>query len=344
MFTSNDAPVMTPSELVAALDCAIEANLAPFIWGDSGIGKSNVIQQYGAATNRELRDLRAVQLDPVDLRGLPAVKDDVTRWLPPAFLPTSGRGILFLDELPAAPAMVQAAMYELVLDRRIGQEYSLPEEWVVVAAGNPASVKGVHFAMPYPLRSRFAHFTLVPDVDEWCKWALKKNIHPLVIAYHRSKRDALHRPPTQDVNAWPSPRTWEMASRAYTSAVGKGMPEPAIYKLLAGIIGVSAASEFLAFVGLTSELPPIEAILLNPDTAPLPTRPDTRIAVATALGRMIRPHNIAQAVTYLKRMAAVNDEPEYIAVAIRDAAARDERITLTHEFSEFAIDFQGVLV
>jgi hypothetical protein len=62
-----------------------------------------------------------VQLDPVDLRGLPRVFDDKTEWVPPNFLPTSGEGILFLDELTSAPQMTQAACYQLVLDRKLGE-------------------------------------------------------------------------------------------------------------------------------------------------------------------------------------------------------------------------------
>jgi MoxR-like ATPase len=74
--------------------------------------------------------------------------------VPPKFLPTSGEGILFLDfldELTSAPQMTQAGCYQLVLDRKLG-EYRLPDGWVVIAAGNPASERGVHFSMPRPLR------------------------------------------------------------------------------------------------------------------------------------------------------------------------------------------------
>jgi len=73
-----------------------------------------------------------------------------------------GQGILFLDELTSAPQMTQAGCYQLVLDRRL-DEYRLPDEWVVIAAGIPASERGVHFAMPRPLRNRFVHLDLEPD-------------------------------------------------------------------------------------------------------------------------------------------------------------------------------------
>ncbi len=71
--------------------------------------------------------MRLSQLDPVDLRGVPAIKNDQTVWMPPVFFPKdpNSQGILFLDELNAAPPSVQAAIYQLVLNRRMG-EYLLP--------------------------------------------------------------------------------------------------------------------------------------------------------------------------------------------------------------------------
>jgi hypothetical protein len=64
-----------------------------------------------------------VQLDPVDLRGLPRIAADQTEWVPPKFLPTTGKGILFLDELTSAPQMTQAGCYQLVLDLLCGEPH-----------------------------------------------------------------------------------------------------------------------------------------------------------------------------------------------------------------------------
>ena len=146
-------------------------------------------------------------------RGLPRIAEDQTEWVPPKFLPTSGNGILFLDELTSAPQMTQAGCYQLVLDRKLG-EYVLPDGWVVIAAGNPASERGVHFAMPRPLRNRFVHLDLEPDLDDWCRWAVKAQVRPEIIAFLRFKPELLHTADvTSDANAWPTPRSWEMASQ-----------------------------------------------------------------------------------------------------------------------------------
>ena len=109
--------------------------------------------------------------------------------------------------------MTQAGCYQLVLDSRLG-EYCLPEGWVVMAAGNPASERGVHFAMPRPLRNRFVHLDLEPHLDDWCHWAIKAHIRPEIIAFLRFKPELLFSGDViSDANARPTPRSWEMASR-----------------------------------------------------------------------------------------------------------------------------------
>src|SRR5262249_32963515 len=89
---------------------------------------SAVLHQLAAELGIALRDIRALLLDPVDLRGLPFVeRDGRSKGATPDFLPQDVEGILFLDELNASPAMVQASCYQLVLDRKLG-EYTLPKD------------------------------------------------------------------------------------------------------------------------------------------------------------------------------------------------------------------------
>jgi hypothetical protein len=193
---------MKPSKLYEALHALIGERVPLHIWGACGVGKSQIVAQVANDLDYDFLDVRAVQLDPVDLRGLPRIAADQTEWVPPKFLPTTGKGILFLDELTSAPQMTQAGCYQLVLDRRLG-EYVLPDGWVVIAAGNPASERGVHFAMPRPLRNRFVHLDLEPDLDDWCRWAVKAQVRPEIIAFLRFKPELLHTSDaTSDANAW----------------------------------------------------------------------------------------------------------------------------------------------
>ena len=108
--------------------------------------------------------------------------------------------------------------------------------------------------------------------------------------------------------------------------------------LLEGTIGLAATTELVAFLRLFRQLPSIDEILLNPDTAPLPDEPSARIAIATALGRALTDHSIAKGMRYLDRMPT-----EMRVLAMRDAAARDRAITHTPEFVRFGVEHAEVL-
>ena len=162
---------MKASAVANALRTLVAAHQPAFIWGPPGVGKSSVIAQLARSLNLSLRDIRALLLDPVDLRGLPYVADGRSRWAIPEFLRADGAGILFLDELNAAPGMVQAAFYQLVLDRRLG-EYMLPGGWVIIAAGNRDGDRAYTTRMPTPLRNRFVHLDFEVDAQEWSEWAI----------------------------------------------------------------------------------------------------------------------------------------------------------------------------
>jgi len=331
---------MKPSKLYEALYALIGERVPLHIWGACGVGKSQIVAQVADDLDYDFLDVRAVQLDPVDLRGLPRIAADQTEWVPPKFLPTTGKGILFLDELTSAPQMTQAGCYQLVLDRRLG-EYVLPDGWVVIAAGNPASERGVHFSMPRPLRNRFVHLHLEADLPEWCRWAVRAGVRSEIIAFLRFKPALLHDGDvTSDQNAWPTPRSWQMASNVLKGMSGKvGSAAVEIEaELLEGTIGPAATAEFVGFLRLFRELPSIDEILLNPDKAPLPSEPSAQIAIATALGRALSDHSVAKGLAYLDRMPA-----EMRVLAMRDAAARDRAITSTPEFIRFGIQHAEVI-
>ena len=106
----------------------------------------------------------------LDLRGIPWRDGaDRTRRVPPSFLPPSDdpdRWLINLEELPSALPMVQAALYQLVLDRKCGG-YELPEGASLIACGNRESDRGVTHRMATPLASRFVHLETVSSSREF---------------------------------------------------------------------------------------------------------------------------------------------------------------------------------
>ena len=149
---------MNPTQLEHLLSTLVKKHLlqSVMIWGAPGIGKSHTVADVAKSAKIDLIDLRISQLAPTDLRGLPVADHEArtSRWYPPEFLPRSGSGILFLDELNMAPPAIQGIAQQLVLDRKVGS-YTLPEGWHVWAAGNRSEDGASVFSMPSALQNRF---------------------------------------------------------------------------------------------------------------------------------------------------------------------------------------------
>jgi len=318
---------MKPSQLAIALRYLVAIKQPAIIWGQPGIGKSQIVHQTAIAETMQLKDVRAVLLDPVDLRGLPTVQNGKAKWAIPSFLPTEGEGILFLDELNRAPALVQNACFQLVLDRQLG-EYKLPDGWAVIAACNPTG--GGTTKMSDALRNRFVHLQAEVDMQDWCTWAITHNIEPVTIAFIRFRPDLLHKyDSTQD--AFPSPRSWEFVSKLTAANVGNGI-EHALY---AGAVGEGAAVEYSAFLRLYKELPNIDSIILNPKGSNVPNRPETLYAISSAMARRMAANNIARIMQYIDRLPM-----EYSVMCVKDAVLRDATLQSLPEFTKWAITNQ----
>ncbi len=257
---------MKPSRLSSVLTSMLGQRWPAFIWGPPGIGKSAIVHTIANEAGLDVIDLRASLLDPTDLRGIPAIVDQKAVWCPPAFLPqaTARPGVLFLDEINAAPPLVQASLYQLVLDRRVG-EYCLPDGWWIVAAGNRQKDRAVTFRMSSALANRFVHIELDVDVSDWRAWALQKTLHPLVIAFI-GYRPALLREDPSESPAFPTPRAWEILSDVIKKF--GGIKECA--DIVAGIVGQGAATEFAAFVKRALNMRQMEDVVADPELALLP--------------------------------------------------------------------------
>jgi MoxR-like ATPase len=267
---------MKPSELTEVLQKIVFANLklSVMIWGPPGIGKSSIVAQIAQAANLQMIDLRLSQLAPTDLRGLPVADKErqIARWYPPEFLPREGQGILFLDEVNLAPPAIQGMAQQLILDRRVGS-YSVPEGWFVWAAGNRKEDRAAVFDMPAPLANRFLHFSVVADLNDFCKYALDQDVHEYILSFLAFRPELLHKLDTQS-EAWPSPRSWMMANRLLQSGILDISPA----------VGAAAYAEFSAFFRLQTTLPNVSDILHGAgETIEFPPEMDVRYALLNAL-------------------------------------------------------------
>ena len=258
----------------------VKAQIPMFIWGPPGIGKSSIVKQIAEANEYEFIDLRLSLMDPTDLKGIPFYDKDEHQalWAPPSFLPREGKGILFLDELNSAPPAVQASAYQLILDRKVG-EYTLPEGWAIVAAGNREGDRGVVYRMPSPLANRFVHLEMDVSVEDWRDWAYESGVDERVIAYIGYKSDDLFSfDPTLNEKSFATPRSWEFVS----SLMRSSMDEKLLLETIGGAIGKERAVRFLSFAKVMHRLPDIEAILQS-GKGDYPEEVDVLHALATGL-------------------------------------------------------------
>jgi len=247
------------SNLTRSITALIEQKVPSFLWGAPGIGKSSIIKQIADAKEIGFIDLRLALMDPTDLKGIPFYDKEshTALWAPPAFLPKSGEGILFLDELNSAAPSVQASAYQLILDRKVG-EYELPSGWAIVAAGNRESDRGVTYRMPSPLANRFVHFEMEVDVDDWKYWAYKKEIDARIISYISFKNEHLFTfDAKSDTKSFATPRSWEFVDSILKSNIDKEL----LLDSISGAVGREVAVGFLSYIKVMNKLPNIDAIL-----------------------------------------------------------------------------------
>ena len=295
---------LRPSQVADTLKVLIAARQPVMVWGAPGCAKSEVAQQVAAETSRIYFDVRGLLLDPVDLRGIPwRDEGNVTRWAHPEFLPPTASTDLYLvnlEELPSCVPMVQAAMFQLVRDRRCG-EYELPEGASIMACGNRHSDRGVTHRMPTPLASRFVHIEIKVDTQDWCAWAATHGIAPEVLFYIQMRPDMLHRfDPQSREAAFACPRTWEYASNVVNQR--QNLDPDTERALFRGAVGEAAAIEFSAFLKVWRELPHPKAVIDDPENADVPENASALIALCGSLYRMANDVNLGSIVTYATRL------------------------------------------
>ncbi len=324
-----------PSLAITILKSGLGVNVPMFLWGPPGIGKSQIVAQVAANLKLPLIDIRAVLLDPVDLRGVPSVENGATRWNPPIFLPTEGEGVLFLDELSQAPESVQSSLLQLVLDRKLG-EYRMPDGWRILAAGNRVTDGTFSRKISKALGSRFAtHLELAVDLDEWCAWAVNNNVPTEIISFLRLRPDLLHHfDPKAQGNSFPCPRVWANVGQF----MGK-LPQEAELPFFAGALGFGPAAEFTSYLQIYRDLPDVDTIMLSPDTADVPREPSVLYALCGAMSRRVTTGNAAPAFRYMKRLPT-----EFQVVWLRDALQAEPLLATTGEFSDWAARNAGLLL
>ena len=263
----SDNLTITSVQARKALLASIKAKRPVFLWGPPGIGKSEVVAEVAEELNGFVIDLRMAQMEPTDIRGIPFFNKDINKmdWASPVDLPDEEFAsqypmvILFLDEMNSAPPAVQAAGYQLILNRRIGK-YVLPDNVAIVAAGNRDSDKGVTYRMPMPLANRFLHLEMRADFASWQNWAVNKGIHKDVVGYLSfAKQDLYDFDNKSSSRAFATPRSWVFVSDLLKDE--ENLDSDTLFNLVSGAVGEGLAVKFAAHRKISGRMPEPSDIL-----------------------------------------------------------------------------------
>ena len=296
------------------------------LWGPPGVGKSQAVRQIAKIIERNtekevhVTDVRLLLFNPIDLRGIPTSNADKTSavWLKPQIFQMDPSdevvNILFLDEISAAPQSVQAAAYQITMDRVVG-EHQLPENCIVIAAGNRTTDKSVAFKMPKALANRLLHIEVEGSFDSWKQWAIQTGINAKVIGFLSFRQNHLMGFDSGvDDLAFPTPRAWEMVSNIM-NGIDDNIDH--MYSLIAGIVGTGVAVEFRTWEKIYQTLPSIEDIF-DGKMPPAPSNTDAMYALISAMTTYARKHKtdlnrIANSIRYADRLPA-----DFGAVLLKD--------------------------
>ncbi|MDX1931405.1 MAG: AAA family ATPase [Capsulimonadales bacterium] len=295
--------------LDTVLDCATDARVPLLLWGPPGIGKSALVTSWARRRGLPCWTVIASLREPADFGGLPLIThggdgEASVTFAPPRFAQEAARdgGVIFLDELTTAPPAVQAALLRAVVDRAFGDLQMDPDKVTILAAANPPEYAAGGWDLAAPLANRFLHQTFLPDAGEWVEsfagyWGQPPRLsfngrgvsetawadaRSLVSTFLRSRPRLLLALPAEESRrggAWPSPRSWDYASRILAGNRGR-LSE--ILPLLSGCVGEGAAVEFCHWLR-EMDLPDPDELLASPKSYIHPDRADRAYAILSSV-------------------------------------------------------------
>ncbi len=369
---SNNATIRLNKVRVRDLQLAIRASVAvdvPLLaLGGYGGGKSKIIrgtlEDMGYAV---LDGVRVSQLEPTDLGGIPAINlsERTAERLMPDLINSAWRLhretgkliAMFLDELPSAPPGTQAALYQIVLERRAAG-FVLPPGTRIIAAGNRPEDKGVTYDMPLPMCNRFmivefggptreefmsymvnpvgldiADDQVVRHLDSTGvspEWEPPRTFHPLVMAFLDQHAEWITGKADADAHQGrnPTPRSWEVASWLLYYCDEARVSDTDRKTLLSSAVGDPAALAMEATIRLAKDIVPFEDIVADPDKAPVsPNKVANLLQVLMMVGRLDKrkPSEFEAVVKYVERMSG-----EMMAMFLRRVLATNTDLIVGH--------------
>ena len=339
----------------------ITSNVPVNLLGSPGMGKSDVVKQVAESLNLMVIDFRLSTADPTDLSGIPFIHNGRSAYMPneafplttdtiplkfdkdnnPVMIPVMDETgnpvmkqasysgwLLFLDEITNAPMAVQAAAYQLILDRQVGQNKLHPAVRIMSAGNKITDGAAVTGEMSTALKSRMAHINIELHIETWLDWALTASVSHEITSFIKFKPTELYRfDPKAASDTFPCPRTWGMADSVLKTM---GMQHPDLLNLLSGVLSDGAATEFVNYCKNFVGLPTYADIVRDPLHTPVPEGMSTLYALSGSIGAQATKDTVAKVMQYVARMPR-----EFQLRTFNDFTKRDPKLVVVTEVREW---------
>ena len=290
---------MKLSDAIPAVETAIRENYNLGFKGSPGIGKTDVLKACAKKLGFDLMISHPVISEPTDYKGLPALVNNVAEFLPYGdlrrMLDAKKELVVLFDDLGQVPATVQAAIMQITLERQIGEHKISPFVRFLIATNNRKDKAGVAGILT-PLVNRFTLLDIEADVNDWVKWALQNAVPVELIAFLRFKPELINTFESKADVSFASPRSITMLG----GWIKSNIINLDVWK---GCVGEKFAIEMYAFYKVFKELAGLpDKIIMNPDSANIPSNPATMYALCGALTHRASDVNFGNICKYAKRI------------------------------------------
>lgn len=206
------------------------------------------------------------------------------------------------DEINAAPRSMLAALYKLILDRKVGMQNLHPDTYII-CAGNRAMDRAIVNNMGTAMQSRLSHLELISNTKEWVEdVAIPMQFDSRVVAFINAYPDRLNTfdPQNEDIS-FACPRTWEFTNNICKQLEpDKGIPDEVI-PLIAGTLGEGVAVEFVQFTQVFKDIPSLDQVLKDPEGCFIPDTPTMQWATVCSLAQKHSIEEFAKVSKYIDR-------------------------------------------